>query len=153
MIHPERDTVMIGVEANPNPADVATLERGLFSFEEARLGSPDHAHFAVFARDLAGQVEGGADGHIMWRRLFIKTLWIVEARRGRGLGRELMGMVEDEARQRGCRSIWLTALGEPAASFYRRLDYLQIGVLDDYVGGQSLFTMHKILEAAGGIEP
>jgi len=61
----------------------------------------------------------------------------------------LMLTVEDEARQRGCRSIWLTALGEPAASFYRRLDYVEIGVLVDYVGGQSLFTLHKVLEPTG----
>lgn len=149
MIRPDRDTVLIGVEANPNLADVAVLERGLFAFEEARLGPPEHAHFAVFARDTEGRIEGGADGHVMWRRLFIKTLWIVEARRGRGLGRELMRSVEDEARQRGCRSIWLTALGEPAAGFYRRLDYVEIGVLVDYVGGQSLFTLHKILEPTG----
>ena len=149
MIRPDRDTVLIGVEANPNLADVAVLERGLFAFEEARLGPPEHAHFAVFARDTEGRIEGGADGHVMWRRLFIKTLWIVEARRGRGLGRELMRSVEDEARQRGCRSIWLTALGEPAAGFYRRLDYVEIGVLVDYVGGQSLFTLHKVLESTG----
>lgn len=149
MIRPDRDTVLIGVEANPNLADVAVLERGLFAFEEARLGPPEHAHFAVFARDTEGRIEGGADGHVMWRRLFIKTLWIAEARRGRGLGRELMLSVEDEARQRGCRSIWLTALGEPAAGFYRRLNYVEIGVLVDYVGGQSLFTLHKILDATG----
>jgi len=147
MIRPDQSTVLIGIESNPNPADVAVLERGLFAFEEARLGAPEHAHFAVFARNGAGQIEGGADGHIMWRRLFIKTLWITEARRGAGLGRELMQVVEDEARQRGCRSIWLTALGEPAAGFYRKLAYVEIGVLDDYVGGQSLFTLHKILEA------
>ncbi|HLZ65218.1 MAG TPA: GNAT family N-acetyltransferase [Aliidongia sp.] len=146
MIRPDRDTVLIGVEPNPNPSDVAVLERGLFAFEEARLGAPDHAHFAVFARDPAGQIEGGADGHIMWRRLFIKTLWITESRRGRGLGRELMRTVEDEARLRGCRSIWLTALGEPAVGFYRGLDYVEIGVLEDYVAGRSLYTLHKILE-------
>ncbi|HEV2678822.1 MAG TPA: GNAT family N-acetyltransferase [Aliidongia sp.] len=147
MIRPDRDTVLIGVESSPSLTDVAVLERGLFAFEEARLGPPEHAHFAVFARDLEGRIEGGADGHVMWRRLFIKTLWIAEARRRRGLGRELMRSVEDEARLRGCRSIWLTALGEPAAGFYRRLDYVEIGVLADYVGGQSLFTLHKILEA------
>ncbi|GGF21526.1 blasticidin S-acetyltransferase [Aliidongia dinghuensis] len=146
MIRPDRDTVTVGVEANPSPADVAVLERGLFAFEEARLGAPDHAHFAVFARGVDGRIEGGADGHVMWRRLFIKTLWIAEGRRGRGLGRELMRTVEEEARLRGCRSIWLTALGEPAAGFYRRLDYVEIGVLDDYVRGQSLYTLHKILE-------
>jgi ribosomal protein S18 acetylase RimI-like enzyme len=149
MIRPDRGRLLVGVEANPNLADVAVLERGLFAFEEARLGPPEHAHFAVFARDPDGRIEGGADGHVMWRRLFIKTLWIAEGRRGRGLGRELMRTVEEEAVRRGCRSVWLTALGEPAAGFYRRLDYVEIGVLENYVGGQSLFTLHKVLENIG----
>lgn len=40
MNRPDQNTILIGVEANPNPADVTVLERGLFAFEEARLGPP-----------------------------------------------------------------------------------------------------------------
>jgi ribosomal protein S18 acetylase RimI-like enzyme len=133
----------LSVEPNPNIADVGIVERGLFLFEENRLGSPEHAHFAIFLRDDLGQIQGGVDGHVMWSRLFIKTLWIPEALRHQGLGTRLMHAAEEEARQRRCRSLWLTALGDRALHFYTRLDYTIFGVLDDYVKGQSLYSLQK----------
>jgi ribosomal protein S18 acetylase RimI-like enzyme len=133
----------LSIEQNPNLGDVGLIERGLFAFEENRLGSPEHSHFAIFLRDDLGQVQGGVDGHIMWGRLFIKTLWIPESLRRRGLGTELMHEAEEEARRRRCRSLWLTALGDRALHFYTRLDYTIFGVLEDYVQGQSLYSLQK----------
>jgi GNAT superfamily N-acetyltransferase len=133
----------LSVEPNPTPADVGVVERGLFLFEENRLGSPEHAHFAIFLRDDLGQIQGGVDGHIMWGRLFIKTLWVPEMLRHQGLGTRLMHAAEQEGKQRGCRSLWLTALGDRALHFYTRLDYTIFGVLQDYVEGQSLYSLQK----------
>ena len=135
----------LSVEPNPNMSDIALVERGLFLFEENRLGSPEHAHFAIFLRDDLGQIQGGVDGHVMWHRLFIKTLWIPETLRRQGLGTRLMHAAEEEARQRQCRSLWLTALGDRALHFYARLDYTVFGVLEDYVKDQSLYSLQKKL--------
>ena len=139
------DAMSIRVDQDPNTAEVAYIERGLYVFEEGRLGSPEHSHFAVFLRDQAGHVQGGVDGHIMWRRLFIKTLWLPESLRGRGLGTRLMAATEAEARSRGCLGMWLTALGDHPRHFYLRLGFVTIGELHDYVGGQSLYTLEKTL--------
>jgi len=136
----------LSVESAPAQPEVSLLERGLFAFEEARLGSPEHQHFAVFLRDPAGSVQGGVDGHVMWRRLFIKTLWLPDVLRGRGWGTALMRAAEAEARLRGCRSVWLTALGDRARHFYLRLDYRVFGMIEDYVPGQSLYSMDKSLD-------
>ena len=135
----------LSIEPNPNTADVGIVERGLFLFEENRLGSPEHAHFAIFLRDDLGQIQGGVDGHVMWHRLFVKTLWIPETLRHQGLGTRVMHAAEEEAKQRQCRSVWLTALGDRALRFYTRLDYTIFGVLDDYVKGQSLYSLQKPL--------
>ena len=132
-------------EPNPNTTDVGIVERGLFQFEENRLGSPEHAHFAIFLRDDLGQIQGGVDGHVMWHRLFVKTLWIPETLRHQGLGTRLMHAAEEEAKQRQCRSVWLTALGDRALHFYTRLDYTIFGVLEDYVKGQSLYSLQKVI--------
>ena len=139
------DALSIRIEQDPNAGEVAYIERGLYVFEEARLGSPEHSHFAVFLRDPAGHVQGGVDGHVMWRRLFIKTLWLPETLRGRGLGTQLMAATELEARSRGCLGMWLTALGDHPRRFYLRLGFVTIGELRDYVGGQSLYTLEKRL--------
>lgn len=133
------------IETSPHFADIAVLEQGLFAFEEARLGSPGHTEFAVFLRDDEGRILGGIDGHIMWHRLFIKTVWLDETVRGHGHGSRLMAVMEEEAARRRCRSVWLTALGVRALHFYRRLGYEIFGALDDYVGGQSLYSVQKAL--------
>jgi len=140
------DALRLSVEPDPAVADIGIVERGLFQFEQNRLGSPEHQHFAVFLRDANGQVQGGIDGHIMWNRLFIKTAWVAETLRGQGIGTRLMLAAEHEARKRKCRCLWLTALGDHACHFYTRLDYRIFGVLDDYVDGQSLYSLQKDIE-------
>jgi GNAT superfamily N-acetyltransferase len=140
------ESLAIAVTAEPSAAEVGVLERGLHAYEEARLGSPEHRHFGVFLKDGLGRVVGGVDGHVMWRRLFIKTMWVAEPLRGQGNGTRLLHAAEEEAVRRDCRSIWLTALGDLACHFYRRLGYQVIGVLEDYVPGQPLYTLHKIFE-------
>jgi GNAT superfamily N-acetyltransferase len=131
------------VDPAPGQADVALLERGLFAFEEARLGDPEHTHFTVFVRDTADRIRGGADCHAMWRRLFLKTLWVAEDIRGRGIGTRLMDTIEGEAVKLGCRSVWLTALGDKACHFYLRLGYQTFGTHRDYVAGQALYSLRK----------
>jgi ribosomal protein S18 acetylase RimI-like enzyme len=129
--------------ADPAPADIAVIERGLFAFEETRLGSPEHGHFSIFIRDAIGAVRGGADCHVMWQRLFLKTLWLSEELRGRGVGTRLMEQVEREGLSRACRSVWLTALGDRACHFYTRIGYHIFGTHTDYVGGQALYSLRK----------
>jgi ribosomal protein S18 acetylase RimI-like enzyme len=143
---PARGALSLEIEANPNAGELGFVERGLFSFEEARLGNPNHAHFAIFVRDADGDVQGGVDCHVMWRRLFVKTLWLPEELRGQGLGSQLMMAAEAEGNVRRCRSVWLTALGDRACHFYRRLGYTIFGTHEDYVAGQALYSLRKELE-------
>ena len=131
------------LESQPAQSDVSVLEHGLFAYEEARLGDPEHGHFSIFVRDPVGRVRAGADCHAMWRRLFLKTLWVEEGLRRRGLGKRLMDSVEHEAVSRRCRSVWLTALGDPACNFYLKLGYRVFGTHLDYVAGQSLYSLRK----------
>ncbi|HWK46557.1 MAG TPA: GNAT family N-acetyltransferase [Stellaceae bacterium] len=140
-----RTQLHISIEQDPAAADIGVIERGLFAFEEGRLGPPEHAQFAVMLRDRMGVVKGGLDGHIMWRRLFIKTFWLPEALRGQGYGSQLLVEAEAEARLRGCAGIWLTALGDRAKNFYTMRGYGVFGRLPGYVEGQDLFSLAKDL--------
>ena len=137
-------------EIDPAASDVLAIERGLFGFEEARLGDPAHTHFAVLLRDERGAVQGGVDCHVMWRRLFVKTLWLPEPLRGQGRGSRLMAEVETKAQELGCQSVWLTALGDRASWFYLRLGYTVFGAFDNYVSGQTLYSLRKDLPKAQG---
>jgi ribosomal protein S18 acetylase RimI-like enzyme len=135
--------ITVDLADEPSAADILTLERGLFAFEEARLGDPEHGHYTIFLRDRGGQIRGGADCHALWHRLFLKTLWVAEELRGQGFGTKLMESVEREAAKRACRSVWLTALGDRACHFYDRLGYRVFGIHPDYVQGQALYSLRK----------
>ncbi len=96
-------------------------------------------------RDMAAMFPGGQvqPGHTLlvleeavervgelWFREFERGLWlywvtIVPERRGHGLGRQAMALVEEEARRLGHATIELNAFGgnETARSLYRSLGY------------------------------
>ena len=64
---------------------------------------------------LAGETYSG------W--LFIRYLWVSEALRGKGIGRELMAGAEARALERGCHSAWVDTFSFQAPGFYPKLGY------------------------------
>ncbi len=84
---------------------------------------------------LVLEVEGERVGE-MWMRVFERGLWlywvfIAPERRGQGLGREAMAILEDEARKGGHGTIELNVFGanETARSLYRALGYREEAVV------------------------
>ncbi|GAA1122407.1 GNAT family N-acetyltransferase [Streptomyces javensis] len=84
------------------------------------------AHGAV--GDLAGFV---AVSYSAWnRRLTIDDIEIAPQHRGRGVGRALMGLAVEFARERGAGHIWLevTNINAPAIHAYRRMGFAFCGL-------------------------
>src|SRR4051794_3236085 len=59
----------------------------------------------AYALDEQGALVGGCYGRVerVWHWLVVDLLWVDEQRRGTGLGAALLGSVEDQGRDRGCR--------------------------------------------------
>ncbi len=64
--------------------------------------------------------------------VFVELLAVAEEGRGKGIGRQLMACLEEEARSRGMDGIWLDTFSFQAPDFYRRLGYREFGRIDDY---------------------
>ncbi|MBI0375206.1 GNAT family N-acetyltransferase [Streptomyces albiflaviniger] len=80
------------------------------------------------AGDLAGFV---AVSYSAWnRRLTIDDIEIAPQHRGRGVGRALMGLAVEFARERGAGHIWLevTNINAPAIHAYRRMGFAFCGL-------------------------
>ena len=60
---------------------------------------------------------------------FIRTLWVRQDARRRGLGARLVATAEHEALRRGCRVMHLDTHSYQAPGFYRQLGYEEIGTL------------------------
>jgi GNAT superfamily N-acetyltransferase len=61
---------------------------------------------AVLAR-RDGAVVARATGFTQLGWLFVSYLWASGELRGAGLGRDILGRAEAEARERGCHAVWL----------------------------------------------
>jgi ribosomal protein S18 acetylase RimI-like enzyme len=76
---------------------------------------------------------------------WIGGVGVVAARRGRGIGRQLMQAAEDEARARGVERLWLEVLVQnaPAIALYEKLGYARTRELEVWSLGTLVFRKHK----------
>jgi GNAT superfamily N-acetyltransferase len=84
-------------------------------YNVARTGQDYWRYVRLFVRDEKGLIRGGLLGAIWGGWLHVTDLWLEESLRGSGLGRSLIAMAEDEARDEGCRYVHLDS-----HSFQRR---------------------------------
>jgi GNAT superfamily N-acetyltransferase len=99
----------------------------------ARLLADESA--AAFRIDVGGERVGhlwigekeGPAGRMLW----IYDVFVDEAHRGQGLGREAMLLAEEEARGRGLAIVGLNVFGgnDVARSLYRSLGYDEVAVM------------------------
>jgi GNAT superfamily N-acetyltransferase len=69
-------------------------------------------------------------------RAELQKLFVATSLRGNGVGRLLMAALHDAARQRGRSLLVLnTRYGEPAEAMYRRLGYMEVGVVPGWTLG------------------
>src|SRR5687768_16576913 len=138
------DEFELTVEDAPTPDDVAALVAGLDSHRRGKVGLKDDTKpIAVFAR-REGRVIAGADGRTQWGWLYVAHLWVDDEVRGAGLGTRVLAAIEDAARARGCRSVFLDTLAFQAAPFYEKLGYQEFGRLDGYAGGAKHFLWKEL---------
>jgi GNAT superfamily N-acetyltransferase len=75
----------------------------------------------------------------------IDSLWVDESQRGKGYGRKLMEVVEEEGRKRGAKIAYTNTFSYQAPEFYEKLGYTLYGKLDNFPEGESLSYYSKKL--------
>ncbi|MEH3023518.1 MAG: GNAT family N-acetyltransferase [Pseudomonas oryzihabitans] len=123
----------------------AVVARGFQAFVSAQ-----HPELADESADVLLQlvvvedsvVIAGLLGRVFWQVLEIEVLWVDEAHRQRGLGRELLQQAEVEARALGAQVAYLRTA--QAAAFYERCGYQHCGFLPRPLG-TGLHSFQKAL--------
>jgi GNAT superfamily N-acetyltransferase len=135
----------LDIEDEPLEKDLEVLPDGLEAFNESRWpGHQKWRRVAVFARERESVVAGLA-GETYSGWLFIKYLWVGDALRGKGIGRDLMGAAEAQAVERGCHSAWVDTFSFQAPGFYRKLGYEPFGELDYPPDHKRLFLQKRLV--------
>jgi GNAT superfamily N-acetyltransferase len=132
MTLPEHEIVL--TESPPDDAhDV--IAAGLLDFNRRLFGDPKIRRLCLLLRASDRSIVGGMWARTSFEWLFVELLFVPETMRGRGLGRELLGLAEDEARRRGCIGAWLDTFSGQARVLYERCGYTVVGEIPDYPPG------------------
>lgn len=136
----------ITVETDANEDDVAAVFQQLDAYNLQRSGV-DTAFLPLnlFLRDDEGAIFGGLIGNTYWGWLYVGVLWVSEALRGQGYGRQLLRQAESIARERGSHHVHLDTMSFQALPFYLKQGYAQFGQLDDMPTGHSRYFLQKAL--------
>ena len=134
----------------PAAADARALSEGIVAFNHATI--PDlepisaEVRFFVFLRDDAYAVIGGLRGACYWNALHVELLWLSEAARGAGVGRELIARAEAFAREQGCELALVQTTGWQARPFYEKCGYACFGTVDNMPRGSATHYLRKALD-------
>lgn len=97
-------------------------------------------------KDYQANIIAGTCGQASIGCLLIEIVWVAEQARGNGYGRKLLEIIEDQARQLGCRVMELYTFGFQAPDFYPRMGFESIGSYEFYAGGPSKYFFKKSIE-------
>ena len=118
---------------------------GISNYNKEQAGDDNSQRLCFALRGPDDEVVGGVTGAIFWDWFHLDLMWIQEDLRGRGYGRQLLEMVEEEARQRGARNVYLDTYSFQAPGFYKKFGYEVFGELEDFPAGHQLYYLRKRL--------
>jgi len=140
--------VKIEITEKPDKSDLATISKGLQSYNKKMIGKQTDGEvlsFAVFARDDNGTIIGGIRAAAFWNWLTIELLWINEDNQGLGFGTQLMEQAENFAMKNNYYLSLVETASFQARDFYEKLGYEVFAELDDYPKGYKNYYMKKKL--------
>ena len=134
------------LDKNPTEADKAFLLNSLNQHDSALVGPANTRVFAAYVRDEGQNIVGGGLGTIIWNWVYISHVWIAEEHRGKGYGKQIISMIEEESGKLNCKFSYLATFDFQAVVFYEKLGYQIFGKLDDFPEGHQIIFMKKNFE-------
>lgn len=123
---------------------LAIIDNGLRQ-HAARTAPIDMYWLGVSLRDGDGQIIGGCYGHVFWDVFELRLLWVPEAYRKHGWGKQLLQTQEQLARDYGAKAMTLDTTDYQAKPFYEKAGYQVFGTLPDRPPNHTSYFMHKVL--------
>jgi len=127
-----------------NPA-WEVIGQGITAYNTQQAGEDDGQNLCFVLKMPDGEIVGGVIGATYWGWLYVNLMWLRDDLRGRGYGKELLTLAEDEARQRGAKQSYLDTFSFQALGFYQKQGYEIFGQLDDFPPGHQRYFLRKKL--------
>jgi GNAT superfamily N-acetyltransferase len=135
----------IAVEAALDPVVIQEIQNRINTYNMVVTGDHAYRPLYVILRDDQEVVKGGALADLWGGWVHITYLWVAEELRGHGYGRQVLALLEAEARGAGCRGVFLETFSFQARPFYEKNGYTVIAQLPDYPEGHTFYFLRKFL--------
>jgi ribosomal protein S18 acetylase RimI-like enzyme len=137
--------VTIKVRTGDAPRIEAFLAERIYEYNAAATGHDDGESFTAVRESSSGEIEAGISGYTWCGCCYVAYLWVAEALRGRGIGSELLRAVEQHARAKACRVMFVATHSFQAPEFYVRMGFARVASIADHpVGHSSVFHAKRL---------
>ena len=106
----------------------------------------DWINLSHVLKDSSGSVIAGINATLYcWNILYVDVLYVDDAHRGKGYGKQLLDAVEDKASRLGGYMAHLDTFDWQAKEFYEGLGYSVFGILGNCPRGHTRYYLKKLL--------
>lgn len=127
----------------PEDAAWGVIGKGLDAFNVQIAGEYNFQRICFALQTSDDNIVGGVLGELFWDWFHIDLLWIPEELRGHGYGHQLLLKIEEEAKKRGAKNIFLDTFSFQAPEFYKKYGYQIYGELKDFPPGHQRYFFKK----------
>jgi GNAT superfamily N-acetyltransferase len=124
--------------------DLETIQALMSTFSTKAVGA-----LARRREMFVGEEGGRLSGVLGLEEAEVHTFFVAPDRQAHGVGRTLLGFVEDLARKRGIEELRVSA-SLTAVGFYERLGYRRIGGENDSRFGRTVNLLKRLSRQEGG---
>ena len=129
----------------PEESAWGIIGRGISHYNKQQAGDQKFQRLCFILHASDQEIVGGVIGELYWDWFHLDLMWVKEELRGRGYGSRLLERVEDEARRRGAKNIYLDTFSFQAPDFYKQHGYQVFGELQDFPPGYHRYFLTKRL--------
>jgi len=140
----DKNIKIVEVE-KPEESVWGIIGQGVHQFNLDEAGELDFQRVCFALETQDGEVLGGVIGEIFWEWFYLDLMWIQEDLRGKGYGEQLLSAIEEEARKKGAKHVYLDTFSFQAPGFYQKYGYQVFGELPDFPPGQKRYYLTKDL--------
>ncbi len=128
-----------------NEEQAFTAQRLMEHTEQAVGAKVTPAPFALLAYEGEKMI-GSIIGKIFFNWLHLDLVWVDEAYRGKGMGRELLSAARKQAETMKLTGIETWTQSWQAPEFYKKQGYEEFAVIDDFTPGRKRHAFRLYLE-------
>ena len=129
-----------------NEAQLESLEERLSAFDDQFITDKMEGSIQLGIEE-DGKIVAGLDACVTaFRILYVSTVFVEEAYRGKGYGKRLMAEMENRARKMGVNLIRLDTFSWQGRGFYEALGYEVVGSYENPMDGYAEYFFIKRIE-------